>query len=376
MKEQKKITEWYNKKTKLKNFNELKKLNNYIDYYNTYNHLTKDTLELTFSYDYKFEFYNLDNLDLIRQMKIRPESIFKLNFLIIIKKIRKIIRYFNNINFRELKLIIDFEKAGSIDINTKIPQATYKHDVLVKIKHSNNDNYEIKEIGLEYFEKIHDRIKDQEKKISSEIQLETYMVYEEKDKKYFEFIKNAIYEIFKNISSVLNDKYILTKIIYFQNYVVNKNIKQDTLIFNKILDWKKNNKFNFEEFFIGTRPINPANDKPFYDYFEFAKYLDEEHKIKIFLDNDNCTQFEYFIEIINKIDSEICPKIYDYRKTFTNMMSVMLDASDKIIVMSNKKSRLIRYNLPIYLDNLHYHIPKWKNKESTKNIYDALSKKM
>lgn len=284
-------------------------------------------------------------------------------------------KYFNDINFRGLKLSVNFEKAGYIDIIKKIPQATYKHDVYIRIEYSNNNDYVEREIGLEYFETKHDRIKDQEKKISSEIQLETYMVYEEKDKKYYEFMKNAIYEIFLNTCCVLNDKYILTKIIYFQNHIVNKNIKQDTLIFNKILDWKKNNKFNFEEFFIGSRPINPDNDKPFDDYEDFKKYIDDNYKIKIFLDNKNYCQFEYFIEIINKIDAELCPKIYDYRKTFTNMLNIMLDASDKIITMSNDKSRLIKHNFPAYLDNLPIHIQNWKNKTLVKNIYNTISKK-
>lgn len=366
------IVEWYNKKTKLKKINDLCELNKYIDYYNSQNKLTKNTNIISFSYDYSFEFYNVDKMN-FEDMKIRPENIHKLNFLIIVKKMKK---YFDKINFPGLKLIVDFEKAGFIDIVKKIPQATYKHDVYIKVEYLNDKDYVEREIGLEYFEILHDRIKDQEKKISSEIQLETYMIYEEKHGKYKEFMKKAIYEIFLNISCVLNDKYILTKIIYFQNYIQNKNIKRDTLIFNKIVEWKKNNKFNFEDFFLGSRPINPENDKPFNDYEEFVEYLDNYHKIKIIIDDNNCSQFNYFTEIINKIGSDICPKIYDYRKTFTNMMNIMLDASDKIIMMSNEKSRLIKHNLPAYLDNLPIHIQNWKNKTLVKNIYNAIGKKL
>lgn len=367
-----KITEWYNKKTKLKKTSELFELNKYIEYHNSLNKLTKNTNIISFSYDYSFEFYNVDKMN-FEDMKIRPENIFKLNFLIIVKKMRK---YFDKINFPGLKLIVDFEKAGFIDTIKKIPQATYKHDVYIKIEYSNDTDYMEREIGLEYFETTHDRIKDQEKKVSSEIQLETYMVYEEKDYKYEEFMKKAIYEIFLNISCVLNNKYILTKIIYFQNHIANKNIKQDTLIFNNILDWKKNNKFNFEEFFIGSRPINPDNDKPFDDYINFKKYFEDNYRIKIMIDDNKCCKFEYFEEIINRIDYDMCPKIYDYRKTFTNMMNIMLDASDKIIFMANDKSKLIKHNLPAYLDNLPIHIQNWKNKTLVKNIYNAIGKKL
>jgi len=201
------------------------------------------------------------------------------------------------------------------------------------------------------------------------------MVYEEKDKKYNEFMKKAIYEIFLNICCVLNDKYILTKIIYFQNYVQNKTIKRDTSMFNQILDWKKNNKLNLEYLVEKFAMINPDNNKPLDNCKKFIKYFENNYDIKIILDNNNYCKFNYFIEIINKINDDLCPIIYDYRKTFTNMMNIMLDASDKIIIMSNEKSRLIKHNFPAYLDNLPIHIQNWKNKTLVKNIYDTIGKK-
>lgn len=51
------------------------------------------------------------------------------------------------------------------------------------------------------------------------------------------------------------------------------------------------------------------------------------------------------------------------------MMNIMLDTSDIIITMSNEKSRLIKHNL-------HIHIQNWKNKTSVKNIYNAIGKKL
>jgi len=156
-----KIAIWYNKKTKLKKISEFIELNNYIDYYNTQNNLSKNTIIISYSHDYNFEFYDIDKMN-FEDMKIRPENIFKLNFLIIVKKMRK---YFDKTFFSGLKLIINFEKAGLIDNYKKIPQVTYKHDVYIKIEYSNNNDYMEREIGLEYFETIHDRIKDQEKRL-------------------------------------------------------------------------------------------------------------------------------------------------------------------------------------------------------------------
>lgn len=70
-----KITEWYNKKTKLKKTSELFELNEYIEYYNSQNNLTKNTNIISFSYDYSFEFYNVDKMN-FEDMEIRPENIF------------------------------------------------------------------------------------------------------------------------------------------------------------------------------------------------------------------------------------------------------------------------------------------------------------
>ena len=368
---QKQIEIWYNKKTKLKKIADLKKINYCIDYYNRTNNIDKNTCIVNYSSDYEFEFYNLDKMNM-EQIKIRPENIFKLNFLIIIKKFKK---YFNKLNFDGIQIIIDFEKAGIIDSQLKIPQATYKHDVYIKIEYHNGDNYDEREIGLEYFETIHDRIKDFEKQISSEMQLESYYVYKEKDKKYYEFMKKIIYEIFLNICCILNDRYILSKIIYFEKYVINKNLKQDTLIFNKMIEWNKNDKFNFEEFFLTTGVINPNDEKVFKKYPEFIKYLKEFHEIDIILDKDNFCKFDFFEEIINIIDSDCSPKILDYRKTFTKMMKIMLDASDKILELGNKSKRN-KQNLSKYLNNLLcLHITNLKDIEITKIAYLKLKNK-
>lgn len=365
------IAKWFNKKTKLKEFCDLKKLNNYVDHYNNKNNMTKQVLNVHFSSDYVFKIYDLDNMN-VRQMKIRPENIFKLNFLLIIKKIKK---YFNEIDYPGLKIIIGYEKAGDIDLDRKIAQATYKHDVYIKIEYTNETNYQEKEMAFEYFETKHDRIKDNEKKISSEVQLSLYDVYEEKNKNYNVFIKKTIYKIFENICSVLNDKYILSKITYFEKYVKNKNIKQDTLMFNKMIEWKKNDEFDFENFFDTSCMINPDDNKPFKKIKKFIDYLKENYEITIEFNKGYLCRFNYFVEIINVIDSNCSPKIYDYRKTFTNMLSIMLDASNKIIELNNKKSKLIKYNLPLYLDNIHLHIKNWKNEELQKNIYNVLHEK-
>ena len=365
------ITKWFNKNTKLEKINDLKKLNNYICYFNNKNKITNNILNINYSSDYEFRIFDLDNMN-VNQMNIRPENIFKLNFLIIVKKMNK---YFNEIDFPGLKIFIDYERAGDIDLARKIKSSTYKHDVYIKIEYTSSKKYQEKEIVFEYFESIHDRIKDNEKKISSIVQLDSYIVYEEKNKNYNKFIKKTIFEIFLNICCVLDDKYILAKIIYFENYIMNKNIKQDTLMFNKIIEWKKNDEFDFENFFDSSGIINPDDDKPFKKINSFIDYLKNNYEITIKFNKGYLCEFNYFIEIINVIDSNCSPKIYDYRKTFTNMLLIMLEASNKIIELNNKKSNLIKFYLPMFLDNTHLHIKNWKNEELQKNIYYTLEKK-
>jgi hypothetical protein len=354
------IESWYDKNTKLYKYKDFQELNNYLK--------IENNEKIEFSSDYIFYFYNLDKINYTK-LKLRPENVFKLNFLIIIKKIKK---YFKE--EKNLKINIYFEKSGIIDSQLKKIKCTYKHDVYIKIEHDDNI-YSYREIGLEFFEKKHDRIKDFDKEISSNLVLDSYLFYKEDDKNYYEFIKKSIYEIFLNITSILNNKYILSKILYFENYKCLSNIKSDTELFNKIINWKKDNNLDFQDFFEELTLKNPENSFKLFKYDEFLEYIEDNYNIKIKFNNNIFCEYKYFIDIINYVDPNCSTRIRDYRKIYTKIMDILLDASDKIIQFTSNSNKS-KANIPKYINNLlSVHIQNFKDNYIIEKAYNNLINK-
>ena len=120
------IINWYSKNTKLYKIDDLKLLYDYMS--KNRNIEIKDIL---FSHDYKFKYFST-------QFKnIRPENIFKLNWLLICENLTT---YFPNI-----KIECQFEKSSLIDSKIQNKKATFKHDVYISI----NDKYDC---AIEFFE--------------------------------------------------------------------------------------------------------------------------------------------------------------------------------------------------------------------------------
>ena len=171
-----KINLWYTNKTKLYKIDELQYLLKYIV-------KTDENIYYTINYsiDYKFSYLDLEKIN-CKKINVRPENIFKINFSSVITNMKK---YFKNI---EIKIL--FESPSENDILIKKTKYTYKHDVYIKI----SNELSFYDIGLEYFEIKHDRIKDNDKEISSKINLDGYYIYNEKDNSYNKFMKETITE--------------------------------------------------------------------------------------------------------------------------------------------------------------------------------------
>ena len=126
-----------------------------------------------------------------------------------------------------MNILIEFEKATTIDKKLKKPQATYKHDVIIKIipKDVDEDDIEINtyEVVLEYFEEIHNKFNDDDKKISTNLFSDGYYVYNEKNDDMKEFMIDTIYSIIEFICTSMNDPYELSKILYFNKNYHEKN---------------------------------------------------------------------------------------------------------------------------------------------------------
>ena len=358
-KEDENIKNWYCSKTKLYKIKDLKYLQKYI--VNTEQNIS-NIIQL--SLDYKFDYFDLDKMD-YKKIKIRPENIFKINFYRVVKKIKE---YFID---TDICIEIFFESAGENDNLIKKKNCTFKHDVYIKI--SNNDKFY--DIGLEYFELIHDRIKDNDKEISSKINLDRYYMYNEKDLKYNKFMKETIYSLFLGICALNDNPYVLSKINYFKNHNNNKTLKIDTELFNSIINWKKTNSFNLKKFFERSVIINPETENEFV-FDEFVHYLYNNHRIKIiYLDKKYNCEYKYFVDIIMKIESECSDIIGSYRILYSKTMEILFESEKEILEWireTNNAKRLI----PKYIDNfLLNHVKNYKCTYTLEKVHSELSKK-
>ncbi len=353
------IENWYNKKTKLCKLTDLTKVKKHIESFNDDIVTTVD-----FSSDYSFKFYDIDKID-HKKILVRPENIFKLNFHIIGKQLKK---YFTNV-----VIDVHFEVSGENDKSIKKASCTYKHDVYIKIINPDENYYDI---GLEYFESVHDRIKDDDKEVSSKVNLDAYHFYEEKYSGYKNFMKTTIHSIMMCICALENDAYSLSKINFFKNYKQVRTLKADTEIFNQIISWKKNKNVEFDKLFESLLAINPNTNKPF-EFQEFVNYLEENHGIQIEFESDtkNCN-YKYFIDMINNVDSNISQKILMYRKIYTRSMDVLID-SQKEIIEYIKNVNETKKLVPKYIDNfLRLHIANYKQKDTVEKAYHLLDNKL
>jgi len=363
------IIKWYDNKTKLYKKSDLCCLNKYLK--NTDQNIVNT---IQFSYDYEFDYYDLDKID-CEKVKIRPENIFKINFLAITRKLSK---YFSDITI-EAKC----EVAGENDKEIKLATCTYKHDAYLKVSKpiKNKDNICVNtkffEIGLEYFESVHDRIKDDDKYISSKVNLDGYYIYYEKNKKknidnsndeYSKYIKETIYSMFVCICALSNDNYTLSKMLYFKNYNKTKSLQKDTQIFNNIISWKKNDTINLVDLMEILAITNPDTEEEF-TYDEFIEYVDENYNIKI---TGKFCNYNIIILIINSINTELSQLILNYRNMYTRTMEVLFESQKELFIWLEKKNES-KDLIPDYLRNiLRLHIQHYKKKDTLKVVFDSL----
>ena len=97
-----KIDDLFKKNTKIKDKDNLTIINKYLIHKNI------RTKQINFSNDYKFDFYDITTKH-AKNLKVRPESIFKLSIYKIIKRFNK---YFAN----EIDFNLNFEKSNELEI--------------------------------------------------------------------------------------------------------------------------------------------------------------------------------------------------------------------------------------------------------------------
>ncbi len=374
------VLEWFNLKTKLYKEDDFHILLKYVKSNTT----DEQVQTIEFSSDFVFNYFNLSP-EYCEKIKVRPENIFKLNLFVIVYKFNKYFpcietnleTYFysnSNSNSNSNALIeIAFEGSGLIDLEMKKKKCTYKHDVYIKIS---NENEEFYDIGLEYFETIHSRIKDYEKEISSKVNLSAYYVYKEGTDDYVEYMKNTVYSIFLGKCTLEDNPYTLSKIIYFKNYNKNnkkRSLQTDTELFNNIINWEKTDVVDFKLFFEDLRLVNQETEELF-EYDEFIEYLDDNYDIQInFLDEKQIyCNYENIIILLMKINNIYSVKIESYKLMYAKAMSVLKE-SQKELIFWVKESINTKRLIPKYIDSyLYNHLINHKDPFALKKVYYEL----
>ena len=353
------VKDWDLKKSKLRDDKSLEILSDYLDIHDKDYSINK--IKIAGQYD--FEYIKC------KETNIRQENIFKINFLNIVKKLNE---YFPNV-----KIFIEFEAATTVDTILKKPNCTYKHDVLIKIQPNKEDvdNDETFEVVLEYFEEVHNKFNDDDKKIATNLFSDAYLVFNQKTDDIKKFIKKSIYSIIELICSSLDEgKYELSKILYFNENYESKNndILLDVELFNKIIDIKKHGDFNLKEFYKNLKPFNPETGDDF-NFDEFIQYIQEKYNNKDDEDDDKEIEFDLnnpnniyssdiFEKLILYLDVNITDEILNkYKQLYMMAIDKLFVASDRIreIMKEQRKKRL---QLPDFVKNIKkFHIDHLKD---------------
>jgi hypothetical protein len=247
----------------------------------------------------------------------------------------------------------------SIEINIIFEGKGQREQILIKKEHCLihdlyiiiNKKYKSEvffDIGLEYFETIHNKILDNDKKIHSSYLLDFYDSYKERNGNMTEFTEKLILEIFTIISSLNLDPYTLSKINYFYENKDDDNLELNTNIFNNIIDIKINKKFDLKDFFDEIQPTNPDNGDDF-TYKEFISYI-KRKKINITFLNNNICDISFFDKIIMYLDIDCSEFIKIYKEIYMKAMNMIFSAYNQIITHVLSKNEY-KNNLKIFMDN-------------------------
>ena len=348
------INSWFEKNTKLSLKSDLLTLSDYIANFDGV-----ETKQINISNDYKFEYisFNFEN--------IRPENVFKLNWLNICEKLSEY--------FPKIKINCMFEKASMIDNDIQKGNATFKHDVYITLNNKTSDR--IYDIALEYFEeKSHKkRSVDCDKKLYVQQIVDYYIIYKEKLNNMQEFYLNTIHKILMLICSASDDHYTLSKINFFKNNQSNpKKLKKQTDVFNKIINYHKINKFNFNEFFIEFLP-KKIDSEELFEMDEFIEYLEENYELSIEFDNKGNCEYDIFASMIIMLDTNISGKLKFYKNIYKETMNTMLASQKEIINFINETTDK-KTNVPYFLDTfLNNHIQSYRKKVTLKQVLENLT---
>lgn len=323
----------YNNKTKIKEVSQLKNICKYL------NASKLNTFQICFGNNILIDLFELD-LVMLKKISIRPETIFKINLLII--KL-KLLKYCNGSKFE-----LSFEEPSTIERNIHKIQNHYKHDAIIQIY----SNTKFCEVGLEYNEKkSHCNTRqinnDNSRNINSKMFLDLYCVYNESNDNYEEFMKKLIYDLIVIICTVNKDEYFLAKILFLKEQKLNL---RDEEFFDMIINWKKTNKIDLQEF---HDLISPKDDEG--NDYSLDEYMEHLEELQIKVDNYIC-DYNNFVKLIINESNACSERIIELRKIQSNVADKLFCATKEIINLmekvNEKKGLIIPYTEEI-IKNLH-----------------------
>lgn len=186
-------------------------------------------------------------------------------------------------------------------------------------------------------------------------------------------IKNFIIEMFCICCTILDNKNILSKIIYFESLteIENDELENKTNIFNYIMEIKNEQKFDLKQLFLRLLPYdNDGNNLKFKD---FKKILISEYKIDLKNNPKNLYDWKYFSQIIMFLNVDISDNILEYTQIYLDFQNALDLSSDKIIQFNKRifnKTELINRYLKNYVE---YDLINNKDISLLRNIYTKLS---
>ena len=164
-------------------------------------------------------------------------------------------------------------------------------------------------------------------------------------------MKKTLYGIIQVICAATNDKYKLSKMLYYNVNSKNRNILNYMRSLDYILGVKKNETFDFKEFYDKIMPHDIKTGKKITQK-KFIDMIEEKYDIELNLDKNGKCKSNIFDKLIINLDSNsIDSELLNILKNVYIVAINGLDQASNEIIKLMKKQRDKRLQLPQFIRN-------------------------
>ena len=311
---------------------------------------------INYGTDLEFKYINFQKINLSKS-QITSDEIFKLNMSLIVSKLSG---YFKDINIKQ-----SYDTSSRNELILKDSDFAIKHDVYINL----NQNDTHFECGFDFVKKTF--YIDVYNNVSSHVNLDYHKYFDEDVANIDTFMEDCIYRLLIILCSLNNDEYKLAEILFIKSNRDLSDLKDQLEIFKKIINGKKNNFVDFNDFYDEIMPVNPNTGLDM-EYDEFIKFIQDDYKIKLNFNENKFLSWNNFETVIMNLDKNISKIVPNYKKVFTQATNTLLLALKTIIELIQQINRTKKY-IPQYINQLlTKDIINFANKELLKNIYEQL----